>query len=168
MSQRQLRAQASAGFTLIEALIVVTLLGIAVLFASPALLSFFTRSQLKSASRDVASAYQLGRHLAVSRNVVMTVEAIDDGSVKEILIYETGGDPADPDHRVYLPEYVQLSAGLGDMKVDFKPNGLAEFGATDKCETVKVESGAPTNAWVNIFISGIVRVTENAQSSDCS
>lgn len=62
-----------AGFTLIESLLVVALIGILAMFSIPALLSFIERSKLESTVRQAASQVQLARLDAIKRGAPTTV-----------------------------------------------------------------------------------------------
>lgn len=63
----------SAGFTLIEALIVVALMGILAMFTLPALFNFIERSKLESTVRQAASQVQLARLDAIKTGAATTV-----------------------------------------------------------------------------------------------
>lgn len=63
-----------AGFTLVEALIVVALMGILALFSMPALFNFIERTKLESTVRQAASQVQLARLDAIKTGGVTTVQ----------------------------------------------------------------------------------------------
>ncbi len=61
--------QRAAGFTLIELMIVVIILGVFVGFAVPALLTNSSSSKLRGAAENLAAQIQLARQVAVSTGV---------------------------------------------------------------------------------------------------
>lgn len=70
-----MRAPRSAGFTLPELLITVTVMGILAMIAIPSLTSFIVTQRTRNASMDLASAIVLGRAEAIKRNATVTVAA---------------------------------------------------------------------------------------------
>jgi len=61
--------QSKRGFTLIEAMIVVAIIGTMAVIATPNILSWMTHYRIKSAVRDVATAMQLAKIKAISQGV---------------------------------------------------------------------------------------------------
>ncbi|TMS57757.1 prepilin-type N-terminal cleavage/methylation domain-containing protein [Imbroritus primus] len=70
-----MRGLRSAGFTLPELLITVTILGILAMAAIPSMTSFIVTQRTRNASMDLASAIVLGRAEAIKRNTTVTVTA---------------------------------------------------------------------------------------------
>lgn len=67
----------SAGFTLVEALVAVTVLFVLITVAGPALTGLVVTQQLKNAGFDLTSSLVLARSEAVTRNVSVTVAPAD-------------------------------------------------------------------------------------------
>jgi prepilin-type N-terminal cleavage/methylation domain-containing protein len=80
--QKISRASSETGFTLIETLIVVAIIGIAGLIALPNYLVWQSRSELKQAVTEVQNQLLLARMVALSRNAPVTVAiSIVNGAV---------------------------------------------------------------------------------------
>lgn len=62
------------GFTLIELIVVMAMIGILAVLAAPTLISYWQASSLQAGARELASAVNLGRQLAISRNTTVCVE----------------------------------------------------------------------------------------------
>ena len=73
--------RASRGFTLIEAMIVIALIGIVAAFAAPSFVSFTARANLKGAGSEAFSDLQFARAEAVQRNVRVKVTFNANGYV---------------------------------------------------------------------------------------
>ncbi|HZC81969.1 MAG TPA: prepilin-type N-terminal cleavage/methylation domain-containing protein, partial [Nitrospiraceae bacterium] len=75
-------ASAETGFTLIEMMIVVAIIGIAGLIALPNYLAWQSRSELRQAVTEVQNQLLLARMAALSRNTPVTVAiSIANGDV---------------------------------------------------------------------------------------
>src|SRR4029079_846415 len=76
-------ASSETGFTLIEMLIVVAIMGIAMLIALPNYLVWQSRSELRQAVTEVQNQLLLARMAALSRNAPVTVAiSITNGAVQ--------------------------------------------------------------------------------------
>ncbi len=72
MKKKNMRSK-EKGMTLIEVLIVVAIIGIVTALSGYSLTSYIPRSNLKLASRNIASMCQLARAEAIKRNTRMAV-----------------------------------------------------------------------------------------------
>jgi type IV fimbrial biogenesis protein FimT len=75
------------GFTLVELMIVVALAGILATMIVPTFSSFARTAALQAAARELATSINLGRQLAISRNVAVCVEVASATSIR----LRTGG-----------------------------------------------------------------------------
>jgi prepilin-type N-terminal cleavage/methylation domain-containing protein len=64
----------SRGFTLMELMLVVAILGILAALAAPTLISYIQTTALQAGTRELASAINAGRQLAIARNTTVCVE----------------------------------------------------------------------------------------------
>ncbi len=78
--QYQKQHQKQSGFSLIELIIVVVLLGILASFAVPSYREFVQNSQIKTAAEGIAAGFQIARGEAVSRNASVQLELVAGSS----------------------------------------------------------------------------------------
>lgn len=73
---------AQAGFTLMELMVAVTIIGILVAFLVPSMSTYMRRAEGQSAARDVANALRMARNQAMSRGevVLARITTYQDGS----------------------------------------------------------------------------------------
>jgi Tfp pilus assembly protein FimT len=69
-----IRRPDSRGFTLAELMVIVGILGILAVLAAPTLFSYIQTSALQAGARELATAINLGRQLAIARNTTVCVE----------------------------------------------------------------------------------------------
>src|ERR1041385_7687346 len=92
--QKTSRARAEIGFTLIEMMIVVAIIGIAGLIALPNYLVWQSRSELRQAVTEVQNQLLLARMAALSRNAPVTVAiSIANGTVTTTTTNAATGAP---------------------------------------------------------------------------
>lgn len=137
--------RAGRGFTLIEALVVLALIGIAMLIGAPVLMNMLRRSRVESVVLDVASQVRAARLQSVKESVQFYVQAdlakkrvvtfresgvgagfdANDEQVREIVLPSIGltfGGPGAPD-----PDGTQATPGLPtDRHITFKPDGSTD------------------------------------------
>lgn len=105
-------ASSGAGFTLIEMLIVVAIMGIAGLIAFPNYLVWQSRSELRQAVTEVQNQLLLARMAALSRNTPVTVAiSITNGTVLTTATNAATGAQIMGSFSVRLPHVVDLKVG---------------------------------------------------------
>ena len=62
------------GFTLAELMLVMAIIGILAALATPTLISYAQTAALQASARELASAINLGRQIAITRNTTVCVE----------------------------------------------------------------------------------------------
>jgi prepilin-type N-terminal cleavage/methylation domain-containing protein len=110
--QKTSRARAEIGFTLIEMMIVVAIIGIAGLIALPNYLVWQSRSELRQAVTEVQNQLLLARMAALSRNAPVTVAiSIANGTVTTTTTNAATGAQVMASSSVRLPHVVDLRVG---------------------------------------------------------
>jgi len=133
---RQARhAKSETGFTLIELILVMTILTIAVSLTAPALANFFRGRTLDSEARKLLSLTRLGQSRAVSEGIPMQLwlDAVDG---KYGLEAEPSYEETDPKAvEISLDSGLQLELGLG--------NAAASAGTTGNSQNASFHSRFP-------------------------
>jgi len=118
------RRAAEQGFSLIELIVVIGLLGLIVLVGMPALDDWLERYRVRSAAQNLAADMQLQRMRAVSRNRQFRI-AFDAANSQYTLFESDGGGgwtTIDPTANT-LPQGVTFSSTLGDpIQLSFAGN----------------------------------------------
>jgi prepilin-type N-terminal cleavage/methylation domain-containing protein len=137
-SKRQKTGLASSetGFTLIELMIVVVIIGIAGLIALPNYLVWESRSELRQAVTEVQNQLLLARMAALSRNTPVTVAiSITNGSVLTTTTNAATGVQVMASLSVRLPHVVDLKVGpsaawtsAATANVSFNSRGMRSGG----------------------------------------
>ncbi|MEW6380862.1 MAG: GspH/FimT family pseudopilin [bacterium] len=104
------------GFTLIELVIVIVIMGAAMALAAPKIGKSLEKMQLRSAARRLSAVLRYARQMAISRKKEYTVTFPDDHTYVYLsVIRETGGD--DGDQTVEDPNAAQGKADLGEQGI---------------------------------------------------
>jgi general secretion pathway protein H len=114
---------AGAAFTLMELLVVLTILGLALLLATPALERSLPGLQLRTETRDVASALREARAQAIGRNEEVTM-VIDRRGGK----LQAGGKQIIQLNRNIAIRMALPSSGASDDEIHFFPDGTSTGG----------------------------------------
>jgi prepilin-type N-terminal cleavage/methylation domain-containing protein len=110
--QKTRLASSESGFTLIEMLIVVAIIGITGLIALPNYLVWQSRSELRQAVTEVQNQLLLARMAALSRNAPVTVAiSIANGAVGTTTTNTATGAQIMGSFSVRLPHVVDLKVG---------------------------------------------------------
>lgn len=136
-------ASAQSGFSLIELLIVLVLLGIFAAIAMPNFQRLIASNRLESATDELISQLQFARSEAVVNNRLVTVENTSGQSQRWDLglrIYTAGDFTANRTYNASTDTLVREHTGLNQPKV-----------------TAKATSGAPT--WLSFRPNGTLAVT---------
>lgn len=89
VAHRSRRSLLSVGFTLVELAVVLGIIAVLAAVSVPALLSYWDGAALQAAARELASAINLGRHLAIATKTPICVEVT--GSALRLRIGGCGG-----------------------------------------------------------------------------
>lgn len=80
MISRQSRVDGQRGFTLVELMIVIAVIGIISIEATPLFMTFLRASETRGASQELAALLHQARELAIARNTDYRVEIEPDGN----------------------------------------------------------------------------------------
>jgi prepilin-type N-terminal cleavage/methylation domain-containing protein len=134
--QKTSLGSSEGGFTLIEMLIVVAIMGIAGLIALPNYLVWQSRSELRQAVTEVQNQLLLARMAALSRNAPVTVAiSITNGAVQTTTTNAATGAQVLASISVRLPHVVDLKVGpssawtsAATANVSFNSRGMRSGG----------------------------------------
>jgi type IV pilus assembly protein PilA len=129
-------ASSEAGFTLVETLIVLAIIGIAGLIALPNYLVWQSRSELRQAVTEVQNQLLLARMAAFSRNAPVTVAiSLANGAVLTATTNAATGAQVLASTSVRLPHVVDLKVGpsaawtsAATANVSFNSRGMRSGG----------------------------------------
>jgi type IV fimbrial biogenesis protein FimT len=161
----------SGGFTLLEALVVIAILGILAAIAPPAFDYIVVSSRTSSFATNLAASMQLARSEAILRNNATSVCASSNGTTCGglweqgwIVTSSTGVVRAEP----ALPSgWEIIDKDPGDVvKIDFQPTGV---GATPVTLLVyRKTPAAPVHKCVRVSATGTATVLTRRSDGSCT
>jgi prepilin-type N-terminal cleavage/methylation domain-containing protein len=119
------RSDPEKGFTLLELMIVVAIIGVATILAIPNYISWNARHQLRQATSEIQNQLMVGRISAMSRNSVVTVNVSLTGGMVVVAAADASGAT------VFQP--VQMAGSITGLNpapsaVAFSPLGIRSGG----------------------------------------
>lgn len=165
-----------AGYTLVELMVTLAVVGILAAVAVPAMTSLIAGNRLAGASSELASSLQLARSEAIRRNAQVTICASNNGTTCAASTdwsswIVTGRDNAAAAGAAN--DVILAHATPGAMRVTgpsagivFRPSGLIRAGAA-------LSVCAPTAALaenrrdINVMISGNITTTKSEGGAQC-
>jgi type IV fimbrial biogenesis protein FimT len=153
------------GFTLIELMVVVTLVAILAAVAGPSMREQLANFQVRSAAEGIANGLNVARAEAARRNspAAFTLNSTGAGwSVAQVspatAIQSRGnGDSSS----------LSVSSSTGSLAVTFLPTGIVDTTAATRLEQISISSTVPnTNSrQINILGGGLIRICDPAISA---
>lgn len=162
----------SAGFTLIELMIVVTILGIVMAIGVPSFNSMIKNNRLVAASNDLAGALHFARAEAVRRGRSVQVEALNSDVSNGLRVwFDADDDGAFDDDDTEELRIVRLptSAGISvegklngtakaDLSMSYSPRGVVSSGDALSF-TVCDDRTGNHGKQLNLLASGLLRLS---------
>lgn len=158
------------GFTLIELMIVVTVLGIVMAIGVPSFNTMIMNNRLAAASNDVAGALHFARAEAVRRGRTVQVEALNSNVTNGLRVWfdEDGDGGFDNDEELRV---VRLPAASGvavsgavngtaatDLDMSYSPRGVVSSGDS-MTFTVCDDRSGNHGKQLTLLASGLLRLT---------
>lgn len=156
-----------SGFSLIEVLIVITIIAIVAMLAAPSIKESLERQRNKELSQSIVSALKEARNEALFRHQSVKVEYSATGLVVSQTIAPKGKNPESPVIRTYPLSQGGLIAPDSDI-ITFSPNKSVSF-ARSGSSTGKIETNcnADGKKGRTIQVDKVGNITVNAEDSQC-
>jgi prepilin-type N-terminal cleavage/methylation domain-containing protein len=151
------------GFTLIEVMIAVAIVGISAGLAIPNFAEWYVQTQLRQATSEVASQLTLSRMAGMNRNRSMDVTVTHSGGVVSVSsVLSTGGSVI---NSASFPTHVKSVVG-SPVTVSFSSMGVRTSGGTG-LQTIGVCDTYGRQYSVTIIASGKVNWSSNTSGVPC-
>jgi type IV fimbrial biogenesis protein FimT len=159
------------GFTLVELMIVMIILGVILAIGMPGFSELFLSTKLKSYANEMVASVYLARSEAIKRNAPMTlcISNTDGDACVASGDWEQGWIVMDPSDNTVIRQQPALSAGYkmtgtGGATMTFLPSGVASTASTMKVCRLTPDVGGQERV-VQVSITGRPRVTRTETST---
>lgn len=157
--------QAHAGFTLVELMVTLVVIGILAIVAVPSVSALISNGRVAGQTEELVASVQLARAEAVRRNTRVTLCPSTDGTTCAATATWAGWIVHGMDNTLATPadEVIRNNASSGAVVVSgptaglmFRPSGLI-----DSQQNIEV-SKSDTKRCLTVLISGVVSVSKSA------
>jgi prepilin-type N-terminal cleavage/methylation domain-containing protein len=152
-----------AGFTLIETVIVVAIIGIGAALAIPNFTQWYVQTQLRQTTAEVAGQLTLARMAGMNRNRSVDVTVMNAGGVVSLSAVPSSGGPVI--NSATFPAHVKSVVG-SPVTVSFSSMGVRTSGGTG-VQTIGLCDTYGRQYSVTIIASGKVNWSPNTSGSPC-
>ena len=153
-----------AGFTLIEVIIVIAIIGIGTALAIPNFTQWYARTQLRQTTAEIASQLTLARMAGMNRNRSVDVTVmVNAGGVVSLSTAPSSGGPVI--NSASFPAHVKSVVG-SPVTVSFSSMGVRTSGGTG-VQTIGVCDTYGRQYSVTIIASGKVNWSPNSSGGAC-
>jgi prepilin-type N-terminal cleavage/methylation domain-containing protein len=157
--RRSVGRENSRGFGLVELMVVMAVIGILTVLATPTFLSYWRASILRAGAQELATAINLGRQLAITRNTTACVQL--SGTNILVRIGNSGPFPA-CDGTIWTGPgtdgsgAIRLQSGLEVSQITLPPVVFTSLGAASQGVFKVTNPADQSSRMVRVFTSGRV------------
>jgi len=152
-----------AGFSLIEVMIVVAIIGISAALAAPNFTQWYVQTQLRQTTAEIASQLTLARMAGMNRNRSVDVTVMNSGGVVSLSAVTSAG--AAVINTASFPTHVKSVVGT-PVTVSFSSMGVRTSGGTG-VQTIGLCDTYGRQYSVTIVASGKVNWSPNTSGVPC-
>lgn len=161
------------GFTLVELMVTLAVIGILAVIAVPGMTALINNSRLNAQSEELVSSLQLARAEALRRNARVTVCPSTDGATCASSTAWSGWVIRGRDNVNAVDDVIRSNSVSGNVQISgpaagivFKPSGLID---TQQVVTVCMPTSNPTynQRALTVMISGVVSSSKVNGSGAC-
>ena len=167
------RRRRQPGFTLVELMVTLAVVGILAAVAAPAMTSMINGNRLAGASGEMTASLQLARSEAIRRNARVTICATENGTTCSETTDWSSWIVVGRDNTAGVDEVLLSHDAGGAVQIsgpaagiEFRPSGLIEAAeALRICTPTAALTENRRN--INVMISGSVTTTRSAGGPTC-